>query len=66
MNVLRPLKIATNVMSEKTPKLSVVAPLNAQLLQRKTPVVKEIKVAVSGDLQVIHKRQRHPLHSAGT
>eukprot|EP00064_Thunnus_orientalis_P004044 superscaffoldBa00000354_g4055 len=55
---LKPMKEATNIMSEdSTPTLSVIAPLHAQLLHDTeagfcgdTPIVREIKQAIHEDL----------------
>ena len=58
VQTLKPVKVATCVMSdESNPTLSVIAPLNAQLLQATwksigdTQFVKEIKEAIHQDLK---------------
>lgn len=57
VKALKPLKVATHVMSEeKTPTLSVIAPMQAQLchsahvLPTDPPIVRDIKHAISTDL----------------
>lgn len=50
MQTLKPVKVATCVMSDEThPTLSVIAPLHAQLLQA-SPFARELKEAIHQDL----------------
>nr|XP_055068182.1 E3 SUMO-protein ligase ZBED1-like [Misgurnus anguillicaudatus] len=57
VNALKPMKDATTLMSEeKNPTVSLIAPLNAQLIQNMadttgdSPLVREIKNAIKTDL----------------
>ncbi|ROL48291.1 Zinc finger BED domain-containing protein 1 [Anabarilius grahami] len=64
IKVLKPLKLATHVMSEeKTPTVSIIAPLHAQLSHgtqieaTDSAVTREIKIAVTGDLEKRYDRE---------
>ncbi|KAK7878079.1 hypothetical protein WMY93_031275 [Mugilogobius chulae] len=67
---LKPMRDATHIMSEEsTPTLSVVAPLNAQMLNdtlpdcSDSPVIHEIKQAINRDLSKRYtKEQREEIH----
>lgn len=65
IKALKPLKLATHVMSEeKTPTISIIAPLHAQLSHgtqietTDSTVMRDIKIAVTGDLE---KRYDHEM-----
>lgn len=57
VQTLKPMMVATNIMcEEKSPTISIIAPLHAQLLSETTctvedcPLVREIKSAINQDL----------------
>lgn len=64
IKALKPLKLATHVMSEeKTPTVSIIAPLHAQLSHgtqietTDSAVTRDIKIAVTGDLEKRYDRE---------
>ncbi|XP_034083909.1 zinc finger BED domain-containing protein 1-like [Gymnodraco acuticeps] len=70
VSALKPMKEATQYMSkEKTPTLSVIAPLQDTLINGLKPiegesaVIKEMKAAMSGDLQKRYIDLRATLHA---
>lgn len=70
VSALKPMKEATQYMSkEKTPTLSVIAPLQDTLINGLKPiegesaVIKEMKAAMSGDLQKRYIDLKATLHA---